>query len=92
MRASSGPDARRRYPGARSHTDTRHGMFRAVDLAVSFPTQRIREQLELKLEELEAGKAERVSATTNTDALPRNKSTPRPLLAHLPVKAILSVS
>jgi transposase len=42
------------------------------------------EQLELKLEELETGKAERVSATTNTNAPPRNKSTRRPLPAHLP--------
>jgi transposase len=42
------------------------------------------EQLELKLEELETGKAERVSATTNTEAPPRNKPTRRPLPAHLP--------
>ena len=42
------------------------------------------EQLELKLEELETGKAERVSATTKTDAPPRNKPTRRPLPAHLP--------
>lgn len=42
------------------------------------------EQLELKLEELETGKAERVSATTNTNASPRNKPTRRPLPAHLP--------
>lgn len=42
------------------------------------------EQLELKLEELETGKAERVSATTNTDAPPRNKPSRRPLPAHLP--------
>jgi hypothetical protein len=42
------------------------------------------EQLELKLEELETGKAERVLATTKTDAPPRNKPTRRPLPAHLP--------
>jgi hypothetical protein len=42
------------------------------------------EQLELKLEELETGKAERVSAATNTDAPRRNKPTRRPLPAHLP--------
>jgi transposase len=42
------------------------------------------EQLELTLEELETGKAERVSATTNTEAPPRNKPTRRPLPAHLP--------
>jgi transposase len=43
------------------------------------------EQLELKLEELETGKAERVSATSKTDTTPpRNKPTPRPLPAHLP--------
>jgi transposase len=42
------------------------------------------EQLELKLEELETGKAERISAATKTDAPPRNKATRRPLPAHLP--------
>jgi transposase len=42
------------------------------------------EQLELKLEELETGKAERVSAATKTNAPPRNKPTRRPLPAHLP--------
>src|SRR5579859_8269983 len=42
------------------------------------------EQLELKLEELETGKAERVSATTKADAPPRNKPARRPLPAHLP--------
>jgi transposase len=42
------------------------------------------EQLELKLEELETGKAERVSAATKTDTPPRNKPTRRPLPAHLP--------
>jgi transposase len=42
------------------------------------------EQLELKLEELETGKAERVLAATKTDASPRNKPTRRPLPAHLP--------
>lgn len=42
------------------------------------------EQLELKLEDLETGKAERIAATTNTDAASRNKPTRRPLPAHLP--------
>ena len=41
------------------------------------------EQLELKLEELETGKAERVSAADKADAQPRNKPTRRPLPAHL---------
>lgn len=38
----------------------------------------------MKLEELETGKADRVSAATKTDAPPRNKPTRRPLPAHLP--------
>jgi transposase len=42
------------------------------------------EQLELKLEDLETGKAERIAATTNTDAPSRNKPMRRPLPAHLP--------
>lgn len=42
------------------------------------------EQLELKLEELETGQAERVSAATKAEAPPRNKPTRRPLPAHLP--------
>lgn len=45
---------------------------------------RVIEQLELKLEELETGKAERVSATTKADAPPRNKPKRRPLPEHLP--------
>jgi hypothetical protein len=43
------------------------------------------EQLELKLEELETGNAQRVSPATKTDTPPRNKPTRRPLPEHLPV-------
>ena len=42
------------------------------------------EQLELKLEELEAGRAERVSAAIKTDTPSRNKPARRPLPEHLP--------